>query len=172
MHNKSLMSETIQTKPTIFQQIWNGEAPAHILYQNPRHQLMAMLGPKPVVEGHTLVVPEPAIEHWHDLPPELAAKAMLLGQMVARRMMEVLEPERATLHVMGYRVPHTHMKIIPSYAQGDTMPVYSTCPNPRPVVSADDLATTYERLAFPENFTSQVDAQLDKVAFVELSSRD
>ena len=133
--------------------------PAHVLYQNDKHGLMAMLSPKPVVMGHTLVVPREAVDHWHDLEAGRAAMAMVLGQIVAKRLTAVLDPPptRVDLHIMGWRVPHTHLKVVPSYIKGDTQAVYEFCSNPRPAVGEEDLLAMQQQLAFPDEIALQTD---------------
>lgn len=158
----------VSTTPerTIFQQIAEGNQPGYILGHSTRHGLLALLSHEPVVEGHSLVVPmlEPPVSRWQDLPPQIAAKAFLLGQVVAKRLEIVVSPSPAlvTMHIMGYRVPQTHLKIIPSHQQGDTMPVYPTCPTPRPDVSASELEDMHRKLTFQDEMP-EIDEALDQV---------
>ena|ERR1700729_2890074 len=153
---------SVESRLTDFRAIWAGEAMAHILFRSDKHQLLAMLSPEPVQEGHTLIVPEPAIAEWQDMPPELAGKAMKLAQVVARRMISVLLPTPAliNMHIMGYRVPHAHIKVIPSHKRDDTMPVFKSCGVPRLNLTQSKLASLGRELIFSETLTAQVEAGL------------
>jgi diadenosine tetraphosphate (Ap4A) HIT family hydrolase len=130
--------------------IWNGSEPSYELARFENLDLLVMLGRKPVRRGHSLVIPRAKIEHWHDLPPTLAAKAMILGQITSKYLFCMLtpNPSRVELHVMGYRVPHTHLKIIPSYTKSDNRAVFEFT-EPRPNTNAEELHRAQCELVFP-----------------------
>lgn len=144
------MSNKTEVCPPDFRAIWAGDEPAHVLYRSEKYRVMAMLSPSPVIEGHTLVVPEQVVAEWHDLPPALLTNTVQLGQVVAKRMVRILRPTHVNLFVMGYRVPHMHMKVVPSYVPNDTMPVFSSSPVLRATVTEQDLLDMHRKLAFSE----------------------
>ena len=146
---------------TVFQDIWSGVSPCYELGRFEDHDLMVMLGPKPVRRGHCLVVPRQPIDHWHDLPPKLAMNATKLGQITAKHLIAVLSPRpaRVELHVMGYREPHTHLKIIPSYAKSDNRALFEGG-EPRPDTAAEELISAHQELIFPDELIKAIDSDL------------
>lgn len=151
------------TERTVFEKIWDKEIPSHELYRNDEQGLLAMLDIFPATPGHTLVVPQEAVDQWTDLPDVRLAQATILGKFVARHMQDVLRPLRVTKYTIGFGVPHIHDQYIPSYERGDTAYLY----DPRRMESPADtseLKAMREALKFPEELSELVDARMVDLA--------
>lgn len=96
--------------PTIFSRILAGQLPGRFVWSDP--QCAAFLTINPVTPGHTLVVPRAEIDHWTDLPPELAAHLMRVAHAIGGAMQRAFAPRRVGLLVAGFEVPHTHLHVI------------------------------------------------------------
>lgn len=102
---------------------------------------MAFLSIAPLREGHTLVVPRLEVDHWLDVPADLAAHLMVVAQRIGQAQMAAFQPTRVGLIIAGMEVPHTHLHVIPIDRESDL-----DFANARQA-GADELAATAERLA-------------------------
>jgi histidine triad (HIT) family protein len=97
--------------PSVFTRILAGEIPGRFVFRDDR--AAAFLTVAPINPGHVLVIPVPEIDHWDDLPPDLAAHVFLLAQRVAKAIKAVYQPTRVALLVAGLEVPHAHLHVLP-----------------------------------------------------------
>ncbi|WP_193165374.1 HIT family protein [Microbulbifer hainanensis] len=102
---------------SIFTQIINGELPGHFIWRDER--AVAFMTIAPIKSGHCLVVPVEEVDHWDDMPEELAAHLMLVAQKVAKGLKSVYQPKRVGVMVAGLEVPHTHLHLLPIDAIGE-----------------------------------------------------
>jgi histidine triad (HIT) family protein len=96
---------------TVFTRIIEGELPARFVWRDER--CVAFLSINPLREGHTLVVPREPIDHWLDLPPDLAAHLMDVSQKIGRALQRAYEPEKVGVVIAGLEVPHVHIHLTP-----------------------------------------------------------
>lgn len=96
---------------SIFTRIINGELPGHFIWRDDR--VVAIMTIAPIKAGHCLVIPIEEVNHWDDLPEELAAHLMLVAQKVAKGLKAVYSPKRVGVMVAGLEVPHTHIHLVP-----------------------------------------------------------
>ncbi len=151
------------TKRTVFEKIWDKEIPSHELYRNDKQGLLAMLDIFPATAGHTLVVPQEAVDQWTDLPDVRLMQAAILGKFVAKHILQTLKPLRVTKHTIGFGVPHVHDQYIPSYERGDTAYLYDPKRMESPA-DASELKAMREALKFPEDLSELVDAKMIELA--------
>ena len=116
---------------SVFTQIMQGEIPGSFVYED--EQAVAIMTIQPVQPGHVLVIPREEIDHFDDLPQELAAHLMHVSQKVAKAIKQAYPCERVSLIIAGLEVPHTHLHLIPintmedmsfarlEFADGDTL---------------------------------------------------
>ena len=97
--------------PTIFTRIINGELPGRFVWRDP--ECVAFLSINPLRPGHTLVVPRAEVDHWIDLPAELAAHLMKVARAVGCAQQEVFRPSKVGLMIAGLEVPHVHLHVVP-----------------------------------------------------------
>lgn len=95
---------------SVFSKVLAGELPGRFVHRDER--AAAFLTIAPVNPGHVLVVPVEEVDHWDDLPPDLAAHCFVLAQRVAKAVKAVYAPTRVALVIAGLEVPHAHLHVI------------------------------------------------------------
>lgn len=102
---------------TLFTRILDGELPGRFVWRDER--CAAFLTIAPISTGHTLVVPVAEVDHWLDLPADLAAHLMVVAQAVGRAQMAAFAPNRVGMLIAGLEVPHTHLHVLPIESEAD-----------------------------------------------------
>ena len=102
---------------TIFTRIIDGELPGHFVWTDDR--CVAFLSINPVTDGHALVVPRAEIDHWIDLPPDLAAHVMEVARTIGVAQQRAFAPPRIGLEVAGFEVAHCHLHVLPIWGEDD-----------------------------------------------------
>jgi len=97
--------------PSIFTRIIDGELPARFVWKDDTS--VAFLPLELLNRGHVLVVPRLEIDHWIDLPPEVAAHLTVVAQAIGRAQQEAFSPERIGMMIVGFDVPHVHLHVVP-----------------------------------------------------------
>jgi len=106
---------------TLFSRIINGEIPGTFVWRD--DQAVAFMSIAPAATGHTLVVPVAEVDHWIDLPVELAGYLMQVAHWIGRAQKRAFNRARVGLIVAGLEVPHTHLHVIPMDGMSDlTLP--------------------------------------------------
>jgi histidine triad (HIT) family protein len=103
--------------PTIFTKIINGELPCYKIAEN--DQFIAFLDIRPMVKGHTIVVPKVEIDYIFDQDDETLAAFLPFAKRVAKAVEAVVPCKRCFITVIGLEVPHTHMHLIPANQMSD-----------------------------------------------------
>ena len=80
---------------------------------------IAFMGIRPINPGELMVIPKEHIDHFSDIPNDLAAHIMKVTQKLSRTVRERLNPLRVGLVVHGFGVPHAHMIIVPQHTPTD-----------------------------------------------------
>lgn len=97
--------------PTLFTRILQGELPASFVWRDARAAAFMTL--HPLRPGHCLVVPVQEVDHWLDLPPDLAAHLMQVAQKVGRAMHGAFPARKVGVMIAGLEVPHVHLHLVP-----------------------------------------------------------
>ena len=95
----------------IFCEIVAGRAPASVIHRD--DAVMAFMGIQPTAPGECLVIPTAHVDHFTDVPDDVAQRIMLVAQRIGRRMREVFAPERVGFLVHGFGVAHAHLVVVP-----------------------------------------------------------
>jgi histidine triad (HIT) family protein len=66
-----------------------------------------------------LVIPKIHIDHFSDIPDDIALEIYALTHRLLRAVRKAVRPERAGLVVHGYGVAHAHMVIVPQHEEND-----------------------------------------------------
>ena len=103
--------------PTLFSRIIAGEIPGTFVWRD--DQAVAFMSIAPASPGHTLVVPVAEVDHWIDLPVELARHLMGVAHWIGRAQKQAFGRARVGLVVAGLEVPHTHVHVIPMDGMSD-----------------------------------------------------
>jgi len=96
---------------TIFTKIINGEIPCYKIAEDENY--FAFLDIRPVVKGHTLVVPKKEIDYIFDLHDATLSGMMLFAKKVSAALQQVVPCNRIALMVLGLEVPHAHIHLLP-----------------------------------------------------------
>ncbi len=107
----------------IFCDIVAGNAPAREVYSD--DNVVGFLDIRPVMRGHTLLVPRAHSSGLTDLDPEIGGKVFAAGQRVGTAMREALGADGVNLLVNDGRaamqtVFHTHLHVVPRH-NGDKL---------------------------------------------------
>ena len=102
---------------TLFTKIINGDLPGRFVYRD--DLCVAFLTIAPICPGHTLVVPRLEVDHWVDLPDELAGHLAIVARKIGAAQMSAFEAERISLIIAGLEVPHTHLHVLPITSEAD-----------------------------------------------------
>lgn len=102
---------------TLFTKIIDGEIPGRFVWRDDR--AVAFLTIAPISTGHTLVVPIDEVDHWIDLPADLAGHLMEVGRLVGRAQMAAFSPTRIGMIIAGLEVPHCHLHVLPIDTEAD-----------------------------------------------------
>ena len=97
--------------PTLFTKIIAGEIPGRFVWRDDR--VVAFLTIEPLRPGHVLVVPRQEIDHWLDVPPDLAGHLFQVAQRVGRAVQRAFPARKVGLMVAGLEVPHVHLHVTP-----------------------------------------------------------
>ena len=97
--------------PSIFTRIIQGELPGRFVWRDPH--CVAFLAKNPLKPGHTLVVPLRELDHWVDLPAELAQHLFGVSQSLARALQHAFRPQKVGLMIVGLEVRHVHVHLVP-----------------------------------------------------------
>src|SRR5690606_6251232 len=107
----------------IFCRIAAGAIPAHVVYAD--EQLKAFLDIHTIRPGHVLIIPKSHHDYYDDLPPQLAASVVHLGQRLGKAMKTAYGVERVAFLFTGTDVAHVHAHVLPMHEKTDiTSPVY------------------------------------------------
>ncbi len=96
---------------SIFTRIIRGELPGRFVWKD--EKAVAFLTIAPIRKGHTLVVPREEIDHWLDLPPELARHLTDVAQSVGKAIQQAFQPVKVGMTIAGLEVPHVHLHLLP-----------------------------------------------------------
>lgn len=114
---------------SVFTKVMNGELPGRFVYRDDR--CAAFLTIAPLKPGHTLVVPIEEVDHWIDLPEDLAAHLFSVSQKISKAMQEAFQPEKVGLMIAGLEVRHVHLHLVPIWQVHD-LDFSKQDPNPDP----------------------------------------
>lgn len=103
--------------PSIFSRILAKELPSFAIREN--DQFYAFLDIRPVMPGHTLVIPKIEVDEFFDLDATALSGILGFAQPIANALKEVLGVARVGLAVAGFDVPHAHLHLIPLNQMSD-----------------------------------------------------
>src|SRR5215213_2587566 len=101
----------------IFCKIVAGEAPASVVYED--EGVLALMNIRPIHPGELMIIPKEHIDHFCDVPDDLACRILAQAQRLSRNIRERLKPVRVGLVVHGFGVPHAHLVVVPLHESND-----------------------------------------------------
>ncbi len=102
---------------SIFTKIVNREIPAYIVAEDER--FLAFLDIRPMMKGHTLVIPKKEVDYIFDLDDETLGPLMVFAKKVAAALEQAVPCKRIGIAVAGLEVPHAHVHLMPMQSVGD-----------------------------------------------------
>ncbi|CAD5107793.1 HIT family protein [Zestomonas carbonaria] len=101
----------------LFCRIANGQVPAHRIYESER--VLAFLDIHPIRSGHVQIIPREHFAYYDDLPGEIAAEIMSVGQRLAPILRRRFDVRRVAFLFTGGDIPHAHAHVVPMVAHTD-----------------------------------------------------
>lgn len=95
----------------VFCEIVARRAPASFVYED--DVIAAFMTLQPTAPGECLIIPKEHVDHFTDLPDDIAQRIMLVAQQLGRRMRNAFPLERVGYLVHGYGVAHAHFIVVP-----------------------------------------------------------
>ena len=102
---------------SIFTKIINGEIPSYKVAET--EQYYAFLDIRPLMKGHTLVIPKVEVDYIFDLEDDLLAGMMVFAKRVGTAIEKTIVCNRISIGVFGLEVPHAHIHLIPMNQMSD-----------------------------------------------------
>lgn len=96
---------------TIFSKIVQGEIPCYKIAEN--EKFFAFLDIRPVVKGHTLVIPKKETDYIFDIDDKDLSEMIVFAKKVAKAQKNVIPCKRVAVVVLGLEVPHAHIHLMP-----------------------------------------------------------
>ncbi|MCC2597011.1 HIT family protein [Pusillimonas sp. MFBS29] len=121
MTSAATAGQETSPKPCIFCAITSKKIPANIVYED--DDFVAFLDIHPIRPGHVLIVSRAHHAYFDDLPPELAARLIQLGQRFAKAMKSIHGVERVGFLCTGTDVAHVHAHLVPLFTSTDVTSV-------------------------------------------------
>jgi diadenosine tetraphosphate (Ap4A) HIT family hydrolase len=141
---------------TLFTKIINGEVPAHFVWKD--ENVVAFMTIAPIKSGHTLVVPIQEVDHWVDMPIDLATKVMEVSAKVGRAIQKAFNPIKVGVVVAGLEVPHVHYHLIPikQLSDLDFTNQNSHCPPEELETAAEKIRHALQELGYDDGANAAV----------------
>ncbi|MEX3015418.1 HIT family protein [Gymnodinialimonas hymeniacidonis] len=143
----------------VFCRIIAGTEPASVIHEDAL--CIAFMTLRPIRPGAFIVIPREHIDHFTDLPDDLATHLLRVGQHFGRRLLTVTEAARIGYVVHGFGVPHAHLNVVP---QHDTLDIISA----RFVITEDGSPFRVTETAIEITSRDQLDAMARALAAVPL----
>ena len=148
-----------QISKCVFCEIVLGREPASKIYEDDR--ILAFMNIRPVNMGEFMVIPKEHIDHFLDIPDDLAAHILLTAQKFARRVQKIFKPKRMGYVVHGFGVPHAHLNVVPLNHPDDIVSYKFACIKDNkiifdsrqiPLVPREELNQIAEKIKKQEDF--------------------
>jgi histidine triad (HIT) family protein len=127
---------------SIFTKIIKGEIPSAKVYEDDK--TIAIIPLNPVANGHVLVIPKLQVDQFIDLPDQDYQALWSTVKKVGARMMEVLQPQRIGVQVVGLDVPHAHIHVLAF----DTLEQFRELPDLNNPATPEQMAEMAQKLSF------------------------
>ena len=107
----------LDSSSCVFCRIVAGREPCSRVYED--ESCLGFMGIRPIHPGELMIIPKEHIDHFCDVPDELAAHIMTIAQQLSRTIWRLLKPLRVGLVVHGFDVPHAHLIVVPQHGPTD-----------------------------------------------------
>ncbi|MGV6816716.1 MAG: HIT family protein [Thiotrichales bacterium] len=100
-----------KTTECAFCDILAGILEASVIYEDKK--IIAIVPLISVYPESGVIFPKTHIDHYTDLPKDLALHIMDIGFELGKKIMSTCQPDRIGMLVHGYGVPHAHLNVFP-----------------------------------------------------------
>ena len=125
---------------SIFTRILSGEIPCHKVAEDDR--CFSFLDIRPIVYGHTLVIPKTEVDYYFDLDDDYLSHLNVFAKKVAKALEQEVDCLRIGVMIAGLEVPHAHIHLVPMQAISDL-----SFANPRVTLSNEEMAELADRIS-------------------------
>lgn len=125
---------------SIFSRIIAGELPSYKVYED--EDFYAFLDIRPMVKGHTLVIPKKEVDYLFDIESEEYVALMLTARKIAKAVKKAVPCIKVGMSVVGLEVPHAHVHLMPINAVSEM-----SFKNPVVSMSQEELAALAAEIA-------------------------
>jgi histidine triad (HIT) family protein len=101
----------------VFCKIVEKTEPASVVYED--DSIIAFMTIRPIHPGECIIIPKEHIDHFTDIPDNIAAHIMVIAQRIGRKIKEKFKPLRVGMVVHGFGVPHAHLVLVPQHSPFD-----------------------------------------------------
>jgi histidine triad (HIT) family protein len=101
----------------LFTKIINGEIPSYKIAETEKYY--AFLDIRPLMKGHTLVIPKIEVDYIFDVDDDTLAGLTVFAKKVAKAIEKTVDCKRISVGVFGLEVPHAHIHLIPMNRMSD-----------------------------------------------------
>jgi histidine triad (HIT) family protein len=129
----------------IFARITSGEIPSYKIAEDDR--FFAFLDIKPLVKGHTLVIPKQEIDYLFDMDEEMHKDIWQFAMKVAKAIKQVVPCAKVGVAVIGLEVPHAHIHLVPLNTMDDI-----NFSRPKLTLHPDEMKQTAAEIAAAMNY--------------------
>lgn len=102
---------------SVFTLIIEGKIPGNFVWKD--EKAVAILTIQPIRQGHVLVIPRVEIDHWNELPLDIASHLMQVSHKIANALKIAFPAKRVGMMIAGLEVPHTHIHLVPIDSMDD-----------------------------------------------------
>ena len=95
----------------LFCRIASGKIGTHKVFESDR--LFAFLDINPIRPGHTQIIPKTHYPYFDDMPADIAAEIVQLGQQIAKAAKAAFKVDRVGFLFTGGDIPHAHAHVVP-----------------------------------------------------------
>ncbi len=97
----------------VFCSIVIGESPASIVYES--EAVLGFMTLQPTRPGECLLIPKAHIDHFTDIPNEIASEIIIAANRIGRKLLNHFDPLRVGMVVHGFGVSHAHLILVPQH---------------------------------------------------------
>ncbi len=101
----------------IFCDIITGKEPSSKVYED--DEIVAFMSLRPINPGEVIIIPKHHIDHFYNVPDEVASKIIIIARKLSHKIKEKLNPLRVGYVVAGFGVAHAHFILVPLHKQDD-----------------------------------------------------
>lgn len=151
--------------PGFFEKAFDNPGLSREVFRSDKFGILAILDIKPAAPGHMLVIARRCVPSVDLLDVETHSRLQAVSQHVGLRIMDVMGDwaEYAGTLSAGKQVPHAHIHRVPADAEDSQGWMRRFGGEPRLVLPDGQMDEIRAQLAFPEDYTRQIENELSQI---------